>query len=86
MKLGMEFGFLAPKLTVQLRKQGLRLKRGKRSYERTWGDLNLAISSLALAGIITEGAKDAARKKLLRHSLKFIDLDQKAETEEGNRG
>lgn len=58
--LSITFGFLAPKMAKQLKAQGYRLPPRHIADE-----MNIAISSLALAGLLTEGQKHAARKKLV---------------------
>lgn len=65
--LSMVFGFLAPKMAKQLREQGYRLPR-----KHIADEMNIAISSLGLAGLLTDSQKDAARKKLAALILRDV--------------
>ena len=63
--VSISFGFLAQKMNKQLRAFGFRLPRNHCA-----DDVNIAISTLALGGFITESQKHQARQKLVKRILR----------------
>ena len=66
-QISLHFGFLVPTMAKQLKPQGYRLPR-----KHIADEMNIAISSLGLARLLTDAQKDMARKKLAKRILRDL--------------
>ena len=74
MKIGIEFGALAPKIAVQITNAGYSANEDGIAHCQKDAD---ALTRLAVRGLLPDNVTHNGRKKLMKHILRYVEDDKR---------